>query len=62
LEDNRGIIKKADVLAAVMSSGMPRLINDVRGALRLTVEREGDGFSVTKYPTDLANESIGEVR
>jgi hypothetical protein len=62
LEDYRGIISKDAVLAAVMTKGMPRVINDIRGAVRLAVEREGDGFSVTQYPTDLANESIGEVR
>ncbi|MFH0837931.1 MAG: hypothetical protein V1880_01545 [Patescibacteria group bacterium] len=61
LEDYRGIISKADVLAAVKAKGMPRVISDIRGAVRLTVEREGNGFSVTQFPTDLANESIGEI-
>ena len=61
LEDYRGIISKADVLAAVKKKGMPRLISDVRGALRLAIEREGEGFSVTQYPTELADETIGEI-
>lgn len=61
LEDYRGIISKAEVLATVMTKGMPRVISDVRGAVRLAVEREGDGFSVTQYPTELANESLGEI-
>lgn len=61
LEDHRGIISKKDVLAAVRKKGMPRLISDVRGALRLAIERVGDGFSVTQYPTELADETIGEI-
>ena len=61
MEDYRGIISKADVLAAVKKKGMPRLISDVRGALRLAIEREGEGFSVTQYPTELANQTIGEI-
>ncbi|MBU0705715.1 hypothetical protein KJ657_02360 [Patescibacteria group bacterium] len=61
LEDYRGIISKADVLKAVKAKGMPRVISDIRGAVRLAVEREGDGFSVTQYPTELANESLGEI-
>ncbi len=61
LEDYRGIISKADVLAAVKTKGMPRLVSDIRGALRLAIERDGEGFSVTQYPTELANETIGAI-
>ena len=61
LEDYRGIINKDDVLALVLKKGMPRVISDIRGAVRMAVEREGENFSVTQYPTDLANESIGEI-
>lgn len=61
LEDYRGIISKADVLATVMTKGMPRIISDIRGAVRLAVERDGDDFSVTQFPTELANESIGQI-
>lgn len=61
LEGNRGIISKESVLEAMMTKGIPRLINDIRGALRLTVERNGASFSVTQHPTDLANESIGNI-
>jgi hypothetical protein len=61
LEDNRGIISKKEVLAAVVKRGMPRLISDVRGSLRLAIERDGEGFSVTQYPTELANETIGAI-
>jgi hypothetical protein len=61
LEDHRGIISKKAVLEAVVKRGMPRLISDIRGSLRLAIEREGDGFSVTQYPTELADETIGEI-
>lgn len=61
LEDYRGIIDKKDVLAAVVKKGMPRVISDVRGAVRLAVERDGEGFSVTQYSTELAEETIGEI-
>ena len=62
LEDYRGIISKDEVLAAVMTKGIPRVINDIRGAVRLAVERDGEEFAVTQYPTELANESLGEIR
>jgi len=29
--------------------------------LTAVIEREGDGFSVTQFPTDLANENINEI-
>lgn len=62
LEDFRGIIDKDAILKTVMTKGaLPTIIEDIRGAVRLAVTREGDGFSVTKYPTDLALESIGEI-
>jgi len=61
LEDYRGIIDKKDVLAAVVKKGMPRVISDIRGAVRLAVERDGEGFSVTQYSTELAEETIGEI-
>lgn len=61
LEDYRGIIDKKEVLAACKKKGMPRLISDTRGALRLAIEREGEDFSVTQYPTALADETIGEI-
>ena len=61
LEDHRGIISKDDFLKTALEKGIPKLISDIRGAVRLAVEREGDGFSVTQFPTELANETIGEV-
>lgn len=62
LEDYRGIISKEAFLKTAMEKGIPRVVSDVRGAVRLAVEREGEGFSVTQYPTDAANESLGEIR
>lgn len=61
LEGYRGIIDKDAFLKVALEKGIPRLVSDIRGALRLAVEREGDGFAVTQYPTELANETIGEV-
>ena len=62
LEDYRGIIDKNAFLETTLKEGIPRVVSDIRGALRLAVEREGEGFSVIQYPTELANESLGEVR
>lgn len=62
LDDFRGIIDKNDVLEVVIKHGaLPRFVNDVRGALRMAIEREGDSFSVIQYPTKLAKESINEI-
>lgn len=61
LEDFRGIISKDEFLKTALEKGIPRMISDVRGAVRLAVEREGDGFSVIQYPTELANESINQI-
>ena len=62
LEDYRGIISKDAVLETVKTKGaLPTYINDVRGAVRLTVERDGGDFSVTQHDTACANETIGEI-
>jgi len=61
LEDNRGIINKDEFLRIALEKGIPRVVSDTRGALRLAVERAGEDFQVTQYPTDLANETINEV-
>lgn len=59
---NRGIIDKDAFLKVFQESGsIPKMISDIRGDLRLAVEREGAGFSVTKYQTDAANETIGAI-
>lgn len=61
LEDYRGIISKNGFLEHIKKGIMPKQINDVRGAVRLTVEREGDGFAVIQYPTKHANKTLCEV-
>ena len=61
LEDARGIVDKAKILETVITKGMPKLISDIRGALRLAVERDGSDFSVTIHQTELANNTIGEI-
>lgn len=60
-EGNRGIISKEAVVETMLTQGIPRLINDIRGALRLTVDRDGASYSVTQHPTALAMETIGEI-
>jgi len=62
LEDNRGIINKDEFIQLAMTKGIPRFITDTRGALRLTVERAGEEFSVTQHQTELSNTTINEVR
>jgi len=61
LEDYRGIIDKDAFLRVTMEKGIPKMVSDIRGALRLAVDRIDDGFAVTQYDTELANESIGEI-
>jgi hypothetical protein len=62
LEDYRGIINKDEVLETVVKRGaLPKFINDIRGILRLTIEREGEGFSVTQHNTDHVEETINEI-
>lgn len=62
LEDYRGIINKNDFLKVALERGIPRVVSDIRGAVRLAVNRAGDDFEVTQYPTELANESVNEIR
>lgn len=61
LEAYRGIISKKGFIAHVKKGVMPRVINDIRGAVRLTVERDGDKFAVVQYPTKHANKTLCEV-
>ena len=62
MEAFRGIINKDAILELVKTKGaLPSIVEDLRGAVRLTVARDGDGFAVTQHPTDLANENLGEI-
>lgn len=61
LEHYRGIINKRSFFKHIKKGLMPKVINDVRGAVRLTVEREGEHFAVVQYSTPLAMETVGEI-
>jgi len=61
MEDYRGIISKHGFVAHVKRGIMPKVIKDIRGALRLTVERDGEAFSVVQHNTPLALETVGAV-
>ena len=61
LEAYRKIIDPQAFLETIVNKGMPKVIRDVRGAVFLAVEREGEDFLVTRYPTKQSNQSISEV-
>ncbi|MDH5596964.1 MAG: hypothetical protein OEY44_02575 [Candidatus Peregrinibacteria bacterium] len=61
LEDYRGIIEKNELLRLMLEQGVPRVVADARGDIRLTIDRLGEDFSVTQHPTALARESINQV-
>jgi len=60
-EAYRGIINKDKIMKFALNQGIPKLISDTRGELRLAVERIGNLFEVIQYPTELATETIGEI-
>jgi hypothetical protein len=57
----RGIIDIEEFLAKVVKYGIPKEISDIRGAVRMTLERTGKNFAVIQYPTELSNEMINEI-
>jgi len=61
MEAQRGIINGGTLMELIMQNKLPKIIYDIRGAVRLTVEREGEGLSVTEYLTELAEEMRGEI-
>jgi len=61
LETQRGIIDKDTLLQMVTGGPLPKVIKDIRGALRLSIERVEGGLEVTQHITALAKESVGEV-
>ena len=61
LEAKRGIISGGALIQMITDNKLPRIIHDIRGAVRLAVERSRDGFTVTQYPTALAQEKIAEI-
>jgi hypothetical protein len=61
LETQRGIVNGGEIIQMIIDGKLPKIIHDIRGAVRLTVEREGEGLAVTEYLTKLAEERIGEI-
>jgi len=61
LETERGIINGGAVMQMIMDNKLPKIIHDIRGAVRLSIEREGEGLAVTEHLTELAKEMIGEI-
>jgi hypothetical protein len=62
IEAQRGIINMHSLLDMMLGKGIPKIIVDVRGDVRLAIERSGDDFEVTKYMTDLVKEKIQNER
>jgi hypothetical protein len=60
-EAERGIISKEGMQRLLEENKLPKIIRDIRGAIRLMVERTGDCLAVTEYATALSNEKIGEI-
>lgn len=56
-EVERGIIDGSSLLTSIMRNLLPPQIKDVRGKVRLVVERDGDDLAVTTYLTDAAKEA-----
>ena len=61
LESQRGIVNGGAIMQMIMEGRLPKIIHDIRGAVRLSIEREGDSLTVTEYVTDLSKEKIGEI-
>ena len=61
LETERGIVNGGEVMQMIMGGKLPKIIHDIRGAVRLSIEREGDSLAVTEHLTELAKEMIGEI-
>ncbi len=60
-ESKRGIINGGAFMMMIMDNKMPKIIKDIRGAVRLSIERSGCNLEVTRYATDLAMEKVGEI-
>ncbi len=61
-ENQRGIINGPDLFAVLLSKGIPKIIRDVRGAVRMNVERSAQGVRVTRYATPVAQASRRVIR
>ncbi len=61
MEDYRGIINKHGFVSHVKNGIMPKIIRDIRGNHRLTIDRDGDIFAVIQHDTELARETVGAI-
>ena len=62
LEAKRGIIDEEALLHLIQANKIPKTVLDIRGAVRLTVDRDEKGLQVTEYLTDLAEEKILDIQ
>jgi len=63
IDDFRGIVNGGDLMKTIANHGIPHLIHDIRGAVRMSVERSKNGkyFCVTQYVTPLTEETFLEI-
>lgn len=63
MDDFRGIVNGGALMQTIVTYGVPRLVHDIRGAVRMSVERSenGEDFEVTQYITPLTQETLLEV-
>lgn len=61
LETQRGIINGEDIIKMIINHRMPKIIHDIRGAVRLSIEKTGELIEVTEHSTELSLETIGEI-
>ena len=61
IEAERGIINGKALLDLIKGNRLPKIIYDIRGEVRLAIERAGDGLAVTEYLTDLVKEKINRA-
>ena len=61
IEAERGIINGKTLLDLIKGNRLPKIIYDIRGEVRVAIERSGDGLAVTEYLTDLVKEKINKA-
>lgn len=58
-EDQRGIVDGEFYLECIVNDILPKMINDLRGEMRLSLIKIGKEIQVTQHPTELSIEKIG---
>jgi hypothetical protein len=61
IESQKGIIDGNGLMQWIAKNKVPRLIEDVRGDIRLAVDRIGDELLVTQYVTPLSIECFSTL-